>query len=184
VLGLAGAFAQLGDFVAATETGLGPLDDVLSGGLLNSETATAAGSATAAEGAGVLAEGADFGLPGGAGTAIPGRLSGPEMAALSDKYGVEFAQVYRTGDGPGGAGGQYYLYSGEARSVRVPVGDDVRLISHTHPGGTAYASSADMRLLDVLQSTGSPQQSSEIVLPSGQTFRFGGAYGRSGAIGP
>lgn len=139
----------------------------------------ASGCWVAAKG-GTLAEDGAAALPGRAGVELGGRLSHDEQAALTEEHGVEFAQVYKAGSGPNGAGGKYYLYSGEARSVSVPVGPDIRLISHTHPGGTPFASGADMNLLDVLGRVGSPQRSSQIVLPGGRAFRFGGSHGRSG----
>jgi hypothetical protein len=106
------------------------------------------------------------------------------MAALSQEHGVEFAQVYRAGPGRNGGGGTYWLHSGEPRSVNVPIEPDVRLISHTHPGGTAVASPADMRVIRALGAAGSPQRSSQIILPSGETFRFGGPWTGSGAFAP
>ncbi|WP_438307003.1 RHS repeat domain-containing protein (plasmid) [Streptomyces sp. HUAS TT11] len=119
-------------------------------------------------------------LPGRAGVKISGRLSSKMMADLSEEHGVEFALIYRTGNGRNGGGGSYWLYSGKARAVRFPGEGDVRLIYHTHPGGTAYASRADMRALETLKENGSPQRSSEVVLPDGSTVRFGGKYMSNG----
>ncbi|MEU2060160.1 RHS repeat-associated core domain-containing protein [Streptomyces sp. NPDC013455] len=134
-------------------------------------------SATAAEGSG-----AD--LPGRAGVKIPGRLSGDQMAALSEEHGVEFALIYRAGAGRNGGGGTYWLYSGKARSVSVPVDDDVRWIAHTHPGGTPYASRGDLNVLAALRKAGSPQVSSQVVLPDGSAIRYGGRWMRDGTFAP
>jgi hypothetical protein len=120
-----------------------------------------------------------------AGMQVGGRISAEQMAAWSDQYGVEFALVYRTGGGKNGGGGSYWLYSGAERSVDVPVGADVRLIYHTRPGGTPYASRADMDVLrQQFLNYGSPQRSSQIVLPDGSTVRFGEKWGRDGKFGP
>lgn len=96
-------------------------------------------------------EGASASLPGRAGVQIPGRLNGKQMAALSAEHKVEFALIYRTGAGRNGGGGSYWLYSGRERAVSVPLGADVRFISHTHPGGTAYASRPDFNVLAALR---------------------------------
>ncbi|WP_432830593.1 ricin-type beta-trefoil lectin domain protein [Dactylosporangium sp. CA-092794] len=115
-------------------------------------------------------------LPGPKGAQVPGRLSPNEMAALSTEHGVEFALVYRAGSGKAGGGGTYWLYSGGARGVMVPVGQNSRVIYHTHPGGTRKASEADMNMLKDSRANGSPQMSSQIVLPDGSTMRYGGLW--------
>ena len=112
-------------------------------------------------------------MPGSGGVTIPGRPTPLELENLTAKHRVEFAVTYQHGPGPGGGGGQYYLFSGAKSSVEVPVAADQMLIYHTHPGGTPYASPADMRLLDVLRSVGSPQQSSQIVPVGKPVVRFG-----------
>lgn len=104
------------------------------------------------------------------------------MASLSNARGIEFALVYRAGIGPSGAGGQYWLYSGVDRPVRAPVGADVRVVYHAHPGWTPYASRGDMAVLQKLAKSGSPQRSSQVVLPDGRTVRFGGKWMRDGTF--
>ena len=113
-------------------------------------------------------------LPGETGMAIPRRLSVEEMTYLTREYGIEFAQIYQRGSGLNGRGGKYFIYSGDASSVIVPVNKDVILINHTHPSGTAYPSKKDKNLLRLLESSGSPQRTSEII-PIGitKTVRFG-----------
>ena len=111
-------------------------------------------------------------LPGSTGIKTPRRLTTEEMTFLTQEYGVEFAQVYKYGNGINGGGGQYYLYSGTVNSVEVPVGNDIMLINHTHPGGTAYPSSADKALLGRYQQFGSPQISSEIIPIGKGNIRF------------
>jgi hypothetical protein len=148
-----------------------------SGGSLTVGSALAAGGNAADASVGSLSK-----LPGSAGIAVPGRLSNEMMAALSKEHSVEFALVYRAGPGKNGGGGSYWLYSGRTAGVRVPVGPDVRVINHTHPGGTPYASTPDGRMLAALQQSGSPQRSSEVVLPDGSTIRFGGDWTRDGTF--
>ena len=111
-------------------------------------------------------------LPGTTGVEMSRRLTTEEMTFLTQEYGVEFAQVYKRGDGINGGGGQYYLYSGTVSSVRVPIANDIMLINHTHPGGTAYPSSADMLWLQRFQQLGSPQRSSEIIPIGKENIRF------------
>ena len=113
-------------------------------------------------------------LPGEAGMAIPRRLSVEEMIYLTQEYGIEFAQIYQRGSGLNGRGGKYFIYSGDASSVIVPVNKDVILINHTHPSGTAYPSSKDKNLLQLLERSGSPQRTSEIIpIGNTKTIRFG-----------
>ena len=114
-------------------------------------------------------------LPGSAGAQIARRLTAAEMEALTTTHGgIEFSLVYRTGAGPNGGGGTYWLYSGTTNRVGVPVGSDVRWIYHTHPGGAPYASGfpGDQYVLWRLQRAGSPQQSSVIIPVGGTPFRF------------
>jgi hypothetical protein len=111
-------------------------------------------------------------LPGYKGVKLSRRPTPAELEGLSRKHGVEFAVIYKLGSGKGGRGGQYYLYSGKPRSVEFPASSDSILIYHTHPGGTAYASPTDMELLRILQSIGSPQQSSQIVPVGKDVIRF------------
>lgn len=113
-------------------------------------------------------------LPGSAGVQIGRRLRPAEMEALTQAHGVEFSLVYRTGAGKNGGGGSYWLHSGTINSVDVPIASNVRWISHTHPGGTSFASGfpGDQYVLQLLQQAGSPQRSS-IIVPVGKTpFRF------------
>ena len=111
-------------------------------------------------------------LPGSTGIQMSRRLTTDEMTFLTQEYGVEFAQVYRYGNGVNGGGGQYYLYSGTINRVTVPIGNDIMLINHTHPGGTASPSSADKLLLGRYQQLGSPQRSSEIIPIGKENIRF------------
>lgn len=113
------------------------------------------------------------GLPGSAGVSIAARPSAVELANLTEKHGVEFAVTYKYGTGMNGGGGQYYLFSGTSAGVRVPVAADQMLIYHTHPGGTPFASQADMDLLGFLKAAGSPQRSSQIVPVGKDVIRFG-----------
>ena len=76
------------------------------------------------------------------------------------------------GNGVNGGGGQYYLYSGINNKVWVPVGDNIMLINHTHPGGMANPSGADIKLLIQYQQSGSPQRSSEIIPINKESIRF------------
>lgn len=62
--------------------------------------------------------------------------------------------------------------------MRVPLEGDRMVIYHTHPGGRAYASQADMDLLKLFQGVGSPQRSSQIVPVGGDVVRFGTDYSR------
>ena len=104
-------------------------------------------------------------LPGNKGIEIEGRLSTGKMKELTNRFGVEFAQVYKLGPGKNGAGGKYYLYSGDATSVKINgvLDGNSILINHTHPAGTPFASPADRKLLDNIEKSGSPQRSSEII---------------------
>jgi hypothetical protein len=54
------------------------------------------------------------------------------MAALQAEHGTEFAQIYLTGVGRNGGGGTYYIIQGEAGTVNIPLGSNVRWINHTH----------------------------------------------------
>lgn len=103
------------------------------------------------------------GLPGFAGVAIERRPSVGELENLTIKHGVEFAVVYKLGPGPKGAGGQYFLYSGQAGSVRIPVTGDSILVYHTHPRGIRSPSDADRAILESFEMAGSPMRSSQIV---------------------
>jgi hypothetical protein len=112
------------------------------------------------------------GLPGSQGVAISSRPKPSELELLSSKHNVEFAVTYKYGTGINGRGGQYYLHSGNASSVEIPLEADRMPIYHTHPRGTASASQADLRLMKFLQSIGSPQRSSQIVPVGKEVFRF------------
>lgn len=111
-------------------------------------------------------------MPDSKGIEIPHRLSSEQMIFLTDKYGIEFALVYKLGKGRNGGGGKYYLYSGTRKSVNIPLTASTILISHTHPGGTAYPSRQDKRLMSFLAAMGSSQKTS-LIVPSGkETVRF------------
>jgi hypothetical protein len=100
------------------------------------------------------------------------------MAALQKEHGVEFAQIYLTGDGKNGGGGLYFLIRGGAETVSIPISKDIMLISHTHPERIEgvlvplEASWQDMRTLQKLQNEGSPQRTSLIVPEKAQPFTF------------
>ena len=111
-------------------------------------------------------------LPGSKGIQVPKRLSDREMIFLTEEYGVEFAQVYKYGPGKNGRGGKYYVYSGTIDSVRVPIGKDIILINHTHPGGTSYPSPQDQELLINFALAGSPQKTSAIIPIGKSTIKF------------
>lgn len=87
------------------------------------------------------------------------------MTYLTKEYGVEFAQVYNLGPGKNGGGGFYTLYSGDVSSVSIALSlsPEAILINHTHPGGTAWPSSQDLKLLESLKNLGTPQNISEII---------------------
>jgi RHS repeat-associated protein len=111
---------------------------------------------------------------------IPGRLSNEQMLALQAQHGTEFAQIYVAGEGAAGGGGKYYLIQGTAEDVPIPIGPDVRVISHTHPerylnGEVAplRASPGDIDTMQELQSQGSPQRKSVILPANAPPFEFG-----------
>ena len=111
-------------------------------------------------------------LPGKNGIEITNRLTDKQMMFLTDEYGVEFAQVYKLGSGKNGKGGKYYIYSGTTNSVTVPLSKDIMLINHTHPGGTAYPSRKDMKLMAMYAQLGSPQVTSSIIPSGKKTIKF------------
>ncbi len=94
------------------------------------------------------------------------------MMFLTQEYGVEFAQVYELGNGKGGRGGKYIIYSGNVNSVTIPVSNKTILINHTHPNGTAYPSSKDLKLMEYISNVGSPQKTSGIVPLGKKTVKF------------
>ncbi|MBQ9815134.1 MAG: hypothetical protein IJM53_05510 [Lachnospiraceae bacterium] len=106
-------------------------------------------------------------LPGSVGLPIKKRLTDIQMMFLTNKYGVEFAQVYQLGQGKNGRGGKYYLFSGNNNSVIIPINSRIILINHTHPGGTAGPSARDLIVMELLSAAGSPQKVSSI-LPIGK----------------
>ena len=106
-------------------------------------------------------------LPGSKGYQVAHRLSDRQMEFLTNEYGVEFAQVYQQGPGKNGGGGKYFIYSGSVNSVFVPINKDTMLINHTHPGGTAWPSKEDMKLMALSAQLGSPQRTSSII-PAGK----------------
>lgn len=111
-------------------------------------------------------------LPGSKGYQVAHRLSDRQMEFLTNEYGIEFAQVYRRGPGKNGGGGNYYIYSGDANSVSVPVNKDTILINHTHPGGSASPSKQDMKLMAMYAQFGSPQRTSSIIPVGKKTIYF------------
>ena len=105
-------------------------------------------------------------LPGSRGAMVGDvPLTDEQMIALTEQYGIEFAQVYTPGKGPNGSGGQYTLYSGTVNRTEIPGGPDVILVSHTHPAGTPHPSVYDHRLMLELEKQGHPQKTSIILLP-------------------
>lgn len=106
-------------------------------------------------------------LPGKKGIVVKKRLSDEQMTYLTNEYGIEFAQVYELGPGKKGSGGVYKIYSGDASHVWIPVNSKTILINHTHPGGTERPSSDDLRLMEFIEQSGSPQKTSSII-PSGK----------------
>ncbi|WP_226941573.1 hemagglutinin repeat-containing protein [Janthinobacterium violaceinigrum] len=116
------------------------------------------------------------GLPGAQGVVIPGRPTTDQLANLSAKHEVEFGVTYTLGNGKGGSGGFYTLYSGTKKTVSIgEISGDKMLISHTHPDGAAFASGyyeivngrevfkGDQGVLELLQKAGSPQRTSTII---------------------
>ena len=89
------------------------------------------------------------------------------MNALTNEYDIEFAQTYTAGSGKNGGGGFYSLYSGTKEHVNVPIGENVFLINHTHPGGTTSPSNYDIYYLFRTKKAGSPQETS-VILPKGK----------------
>jgi hypothetical protein len=117
-------------------------------------------------------------LPGVGGVLIPSRPTPAQLEALTVKHDVEFAVTYKLGPGKNGSGGEYFLHSGSRGAVSVPLEADRMVIYHTHPGGTAFASKADMDMLKLFQQIGSPQRSSQIVPVGKDVVRFGADYTR------
>lgn len=110
-----------------------------------------------------------------------GRPTPEQLAAISHFYdNKEVAVVYMIGPGKNGGGGEYWLVFGRESSVSVPFGAGYRYIYHTHPGNIPYASRDDLKALELQQLDGSPQLSSQLVLPDGSTVRYGGIYGADG----
>jgi RHS repeat-associated protein len=117
-------------------------------------------------------------LPGQAGVAISRRPTVEELQRLTKKRKVEFAVTYTLGPGKNGGGGQYYLHSGTRTTIDLPVGGNIVLICHTHPGSTLEASPLDMGYMaHATAICHSPQKSSVIIPARGKPFRFGGKYG-------
>jgi hypothetical protein len=113
------------------------------------------------------------GLPGATGVKISSRPTISELENLTAKHGVEFATIYKLGPNANGGGGQYILYSGTKKSVSIPIDKDTILVNHTHPGGAAFASEGDIKVLNALKKVGSPQRSSEIIPLGKAPVRFG-----------
>jgi hypothetical protein len=114
----------------------------------------------------------------GTATTLTQRLTDAEMAALQRTHGVEFAQIYITGQGKNGGGGTTLLIRGTEVGTTIPLGSNVRVINHTHPttlnGKTVplRPSTEDVDALKKLQSLGSPQKKSQIVTEGGQVIIF------------
>lgn len=111
-------------------------------------------------------------LPGSSGIQVKKRLTDNQMLFLTNEYGVEFTQVYELGPGKDGRGGKYTIYSGTANSVTIPINSKTILINHTHPGGTAYPSRKDLKLMSLIKQAGSPQKTSSIVPLGGKSIKF------------
>lgn len=111
-------------------------------------------------------------LPGTSGYQIKHRLTDKQMDYLTNQYGVEFAQVYQLGPGKNGRGGKYYIYSGNENSVIILVNKNTILINHTHPGGTSYPSTRDLKLMALYAQVGSPQRTSSIIPRGKESVRF------------
>jgi hypothetical protein len=111
-------------------------------------------------------------LPGSKGVELLRRPTTSELELLSAKNNVEFAVMYKLGSGKNGSGGQYYLYSGNINTVKIPLQKDMMFIYHTHPGGKEFASISDQRILEYLEKIGSPQRSSQIVPLDKPVFKF------------
>lgn len=111
-------------------------------------------------------------LPGSKGIQVKKRLTDSQMIFLTNEYGVEFAQVYERGPGKNGRGGKYKIYSGTVNSVIIPVNSNTILINHTHPGGTAYPSKKDLKLMVLIKQAGSPQKTSSIIPIGKNTVKF------------
>jgi len=111
-------------------------------------------------------------LPGTNGVEVKRRLTDKQMTFLTNEYGVEFAQVYERGSGKNGRGGKYKIYSGTVNSVTIPVHSNTVLINHTHPGGTAYPSNRDLKLMALIKQAGSPQKTSSIIPIGKNNIKF------------
>ena len=114
----------------------------------------------------------------GTATTLTQRLTDAEMAAIQRTHGVEFAQIYITGQGKNGGGGTTLLIRGTEGGTKIPLGSNVRVINHTHPttlnGKTVplRPSTEDVDTLKALQALGSPQKKSQIVTEGGQVIIF------------
>lgn len=102
-------------------------------------------------------------LPGSEGIIIPKRLNTEQMIFLTQKYGIEFAQVYVLGKGKNGSGDKYFIYSGDDHSVHFPLSKNIILINHTHPRGSAKPSKNNLKLIRYLSQLGSSQHMTEII---------------------
>ncbi len=112
-------------------------------------------------------------LPGSSGVYLgKSRMPEAQMRALSDQFGVEFAQIYTAGSGKNGGGGFYNLYSGTRNSVDIPNELGTFLVNHTHPGGNSLPSLWDVNYLKKMQLKGSPQKSSELLPRYQPSVRF------------
>ena len=111
-------------------------------------------------------------LPGSEGIQVKKRLTDNQMIFLTNEYGVEFAQVYELGPGKNGRGGKYMVYSGTVNTVNIPVKSNTILINHTHPGGTAYPSKNDLKLMALIKQVGSPQRVSSIIPLGKKNIKF------------
>ncbi len=110
------------------------------------------------------------GLPGEPGVPTAKRVTEYQMRALMAKYEPEF--LLESWGAPASKGEIYVLKSGTKTSVLPTYRKNVELIYHTHPQGTAHASSRDMRVLAALEKLGSAQRVSRIIPKGKPIFRF------------
>jgi|GEM_PF-7131163 len=85
--------------------------------------------------------------PGDSGYKLKRALTPDEMMALTREFNdIEFGLGREVL--PDGSGGDYWLFSGDNRSVLIPNSHNnryMRAIAHTHPSGTQIPSKADIR---------------------------------------
>ncbi len=107
-------------------------------------------------------------LPGSRGAFLgEKRLSEESMRAFTEKYQVEFGQVYTEGSRKKGGGVFYTLYSGTIDRMSVTADLGTYLVNHTHPMGNTLPSIPDIEYLIKMNAKGSLQKSS-VILPIGK----------------